>query len=118
MEESKADHHGKFRKYTGYPVQSLYKIVKPHLLLNGIASNDPALRRIKANALWTQFTFPSNLIGYFPLKDFNLELQRALRGEKFWQDTAMPKEAGIITDGIRETGYLYRLDRTGYLIGV
>jgi len=118
VELHKADHHRRFRKYTGFPVISLYRIVKPLLLKYGVPSTDPALRRITKNALWTQFTFPSNQIGYYPLRDVNLTLQRALRGDKFWQDTALPIETGVVSDGTRDIGYLYRLDRSGVLIGV
>ena len=67
------------------------------------------LRRIKS-ILATDYLLPSNGQGYDPLFPHAIEIQRILRGTKFWKDTAIPgKIFGDINSSTIEA-ILYRLD--------
>lgn len=110
--------HRSFRKLTNFPVQSPYRIIKAELLKEGFiqASNDPTLKRLKS-VLITSYTLPSNDMGYMKLENFNLELQRGMRQDKFWQDTAIPWRA--VADPVNSTeivGYLMKLDARKHVI--
>lgn len=99
------------RQRLGLKLSNPYYIIRGDLITKGIIESDthPVLRRIKS-ILATDYILPDNDQGYDPLFPHALEIQRILRGNKFWKDTAIPGKIFGDINSSKIEAILYRLD--------
>ncbi len=92
-------------------VANPYEMIKYDLLTRNIISSaqHPALRRIRS-ILSTDCLKPNNDKGQDHLFLIGQPLQRGLRGNKFWKDTAIPQRKYLEFNSHQIELILYRLD--------
>lgn len=99
------------RERQGWPVANPYHIIRYELLDHDIihSKRHPALKRIKS-VLGTEYVLPDNKKGYDMFYPFITDLQRGLRGNKFWIDTALKHRILTNINSGRIEGRIYQLD--------
>lgn len=115
------------RRVAGIPCPSPSKIIKNELLSRGIIkkAKHPAFKRMRG-VLLTSFILPAERVGrnievkgWGILKGINHELQKILRIGKFWQDTGIPVKVETDPyDNTKATGWIYRMEDRGKLLGL
>lgn len=99
------------RKRLRFPVDNPYHIIRAELINRGVIHSvgSPRLKKIRS-VLGTDYFLPDNKSGYNPLFPIATNLQRGLRSNKFWKDTANSIQVVGAINSDRIEGILYRLD--------
>ena len=99
------------RQRLGLRLANPYYIIRGELINREIihSTQNPVLKRIKS-VLATSYLQTDTTQGYDPLFPHALYIQRGLRGNKFWKDTAIPNSIQGRVDSSKLEAILYRLD--------